>query len=92
MTKKLSILLVEDEENLRSTLKLNFELEGFEVTTANDGVAALKAVQQEYFDLVILDVMLPEIDGITVCENIAYTDVERKKSKRRQDIGVKKRS
>ncbi|MEO6869964.1 MAG: response regulator, partial [Ginsengibacter sp.] len=65
MAKKLSILLVEDEANLRSTLKLNFEMEGFEVTTANDGVAALKAVQQEYFDLLILDVMLPEIDGIT---------------------------
>ncbi|MFS8081947.1 MAG: response regulator transcription factor [Ginsengibacter sp.] len=76
MTKKLSVLLVEDEENLRSTLKLNFELEGFEVTTANDGVAALKAVHQEYFDLVILDVMLPEIDGITVCENIRLTNTE----------------
>ena len=76
MAKKLSILLVEDEANLRSTLKLNFEMEGFEVTTANDGVAALKAVQQEYFDLLILDVMLPEIDGITVCENIRLSNTE----------------
>ncbi len=65
-----SILLVEDEENLQETLKLNLELEGYEVSTSADGAQALKAVQQEYFDLIILDVMLPEIDGIAVCETI----------------------
>jgi two-component system alkaline phosphatase synthesis response regulator PhoP len=74
--KKLSILLVEDEENLQDTLKLNFEMEGYEVTSAYDGEAALKAVRNEYFDLIILDVMLPEIDGITVCENIRLTNTE----------------
>src|SRR5256714_2287975 len=68
--KKLSILLVEDEENLHEALKLNLELEGYEVTSAYNGVAALKAVQSEYFDLVILDVMLPEIDGIHVTETL----------------------
>ena len=65
-----SILLVEDEENLHEALKLNLELEGFEVTSAFDGAAALKAVDAEYFDLIILDVMLPEIDGIHVAETI----------------------
>jgi two-component system alkaline phosphatase synthesis response regulator PhoP len=70
MSKKLSILLVEDEENLHETLKLNLELEGYEVTSAYDGAEALKAVENEYFNLVILDVMLPELDGISVCENI----------------------
>lgn len=74
--KKLSILLVEDEENIQDALKLNFELEGYEVTSANDGEAALKAVHNEYFDLIILDVMLPEIDGITVCENIRLTNTD----------------
>lgn len=69
MSKK-SILLVEDEEHLQEALKLNLELEGYEVTTASDGAAALKAVEQEYFDLMVLDVMLPEIDGITVCETV----------------------
>ena len=64
--KKTSILLVEDEENLHEALKLNLELEGYEVTSAMDGAAALKAVQSEYFDLIIMDVMLPEMDGITV--------------------------
>ena len=68
--KKLSILLVEDEENLQDTLRLNFEMEGYEVTSAYTGPEGLKAFQNEYFDLIILDIMLPEIDGITVCENI----------------------
>ena len=69
-TKKVSILLVEDEENLQEALKLNLELENYEVTGVYDGAEALKAVQQEHFDLMILDVMLPELDGISVCENI----------------------
>ena len=65
-----SILLVEDEENLQDALRLNLELEGYEVTTAPDGVSALKAIEGEYFDLVVLDVMLPELDGISVAETI----------------------
>jgi len=68
--KKFSILLVEDEENLQEALKLNLELEGYDVTSAYDGAAALNAVQKEYFNLIILDVMLPELDGIVVCETI----------------------
>jgi two-component system, OmpR family, alkaline phosphatase synthesis response regulator PhoP len=70
MNKKTSILLVEDEENLQEALKLNLELEEYEVTSVYDGVEALKAVDQEHFDLIILDVMLPELDGISVCERI----------------------
>ncbi|HTJ13975.1 MAG TPA: response regulator transcription factor [Dinghuibacter sp.] len=65
-----SILLVEDEENLQDALKLNLELEGYEVTTAASGTGALKAIESEYFDLVVLDVMLPELDGISVAETI----------------------
>jgi len=72
--KKISILLVEDEENLQEALKLNLELEGYEITGAWDGAEALQAVQKEYFDLIILDVMLPEIDGITVCETIRLSN------------------
>jgi two-component system alkaline phosphatase synthesis response regulator PhoP len=67
---KKSILLVEDEENLHEALKLNLELENYEVTSAFDGTQALKAIQQEYFDLIILDVMLPGIDGINITETI----------------------
>ena len=72
--KKFSILLVEDEENLQEALKLNLELEGYEITGAYDGAEALRAVQKEYFNLIILDVMLPEIDGITVCETIRLSN------------------
>lgn len=75
MHKKFSILLVEDEENLLETLKLNLELEGYDVNTSIDGALALKSVQQEYFDLIILDVMLPEIDGIAVCETIRLSNL-----------------
>jgi len=74
--KKLSILLVEDEENLQEALKLNLEFEGYEVTGVYDGVEALKAVRNEYFDLIILDVMLPELDGISVCESIRLQNNE----------------
>jgi len=76
MEKKLSILLVEDEENLQDALRLNFEMEGYEVTSAYDGAEAMETVNSEYFDLIILDVMLPEIDGITVCENIRLFNSE----------------
>ncbi len=74
MTQKKSILLVEDEENLQEALKLNLELENYEVTSAFDGIEALKAVNQEHFDLMILDVMLPELDGITVCETVRLSN------------------
>ncbi|RTL58378.1 MAG: response regulator transcription factor [Sphingobacteriales bacterium] len=68
--KAATILLVEDEENLQEALKLNLEMEGYEVSSAFDGPSALKSLQNEYFDLVILDIMLPEIDGITVLETL----------------------
>lgn len=74
--KKPSILLVEDEENLHEALKLNLELEGYEVSSAYDGAAAIKAIQSEYFDLLILDVMLPEIDGINITETVRLQNIE----------------
>lgn len=68
------ILLVEDEQSLADTIKLNLELEGYKVQLANDGKKALRVFKQERFDLVILDVMLPEMDGYTVCEAIRLDD------------------
>jgi two-component system, OmpR family, alkaline phosphatase synthesis response regulator PhoP len=65
-----NILIVEDEEHLIEALKLNFELEGYTVTCAKDGKIALDKAKKEYYDLIILDVMLPEIDGFTVAETL----------------------
>jgi two-component system alkaline phosphatase synthesis response regulator PhoP len=70
MSTRPSILLVEDEENLHEALKLNLELEGYEVTSSFTGGDALQKIQNEYFDLLILDVMLPEVDGISITETI----------------------
>lgn len=74
--KKASILLVEDEENLQEALKLNLELEGYDVTCLGDGASALIKVKEEYFDLILLDVMLPELDGFDVSENIRLQNIE----------------
>ena len=73
---KLSVLLVEDEENLHDALKLNLELEGYEITSAYDGHEALKKIEDEYFDLIIMDVMLPGVDGISITENIRLQNNE----------------
>lgn len=67
---KANVLVVEDELNLHEALKLNLEMEGYEVTSAYDGNEALKKVENAYFDLIIMDVMLPELDGISVTESI----------------------
>lgn len=76
MAGKPTILLVEDEENLHDALKLNLELEGYEVTSAFTGPDALQKVTQEYFDLIIMDIMLPQTDGITVIETIRIQNNE----------------
>lgn len=64
------ILLVEDEESLQETIKLNLELDGYEVVAVSNGRAALETFSSKRFDLVILDVMLPEVDGFTICQTI----------------------
>lgn len=64
------ILLVDDEPTLRDTLALNLRASGYEVVTAADGAAALEMAHAEAPDLIILDLMLPEIDGLTVCRSL----------------------
>jgi len=70
------ILLVEDEENLREAIKLNLEIEGYEVEEADTGTKALKKATEQRFNLIILDVMLPEMDGFAVCQKIRMTDMD----------------
>ncbi len=68
------ILLVEDEESLRETLKLNLELENYEVVASANGRDALKRFKEQHFDLLVLDVMLPEVDGFQIAEQVRLTN------------------
>lgn len=76
MSQKLRILLVEDEDHLLDAIKLNLELEGYKVHAVKDGKTALKVFKEERFNLIILDVMLPEMDGFQVCETIRLENTE----------------
>lgn len=67
---QMRILLVEDEKSLSDTIKLNLELEGYTVHSVDSGKKAVKVFNEERFNIIILDVMLPEMDGFTVCEAI----------------------
>ena len=64
------ILVVDDDENILSLERTILEQKGFEVTTAGGGGEALKLLADQAFDLVLLDVMMPEVDGFTVCRKI----------------------
>jgi DNA-binding response OmpR family regulator len=61
------ILLVEDDDTLRKTLAYNLEKEGYKVKQTNDGADALTMARDEDPDLIVLDVMLPSLDGLSVC-------------------------
>jgi two-component system alkaline phosphatase synthesis response regulator PhoP len=61
---------VEDEEHLHEALKLNLEMEGYEVDSAFDGGEALKKIQSAHYDLIILDIMLPSLDGFSITERM----------------------
>ena len=67
------ILIVEDEESIADLEKDYLELSGFEVEVANDGEIGLKKGLEGEFDLIILDLMLPGIDGYQVCREIRHT-------------------
>lgn len=65
-----SILIVDDEAAIRELLKYNLEKEGYKVTSSSDGEQALNLMDKSNFDLVILDLMLPGINGLEVCRKM----------------------
>jgi len=65
---------MEDEDNLQEVIKMNLELEGYEVIAVNTGTKALKLFKEQRFNLFVLDVMVPEINGFDVCEQIRLDD------------------
>src|SRR5436853_5208638 len=69
-SKNMKILVIEDEANIAQILRLYLEQTGYTVLTASDGVAGLELHAREHPDLVILDLMLPALDGMEVCRRI----------------------
>ena len=67
---KNSVVLVDDEPNIRETVAFILEAEGFEVRTAGDGIAGLEMVRKHRPKVVLLDVMMPRMDGHEVCRAI----------------------
>lgn len=64
------ILIVDDEQNMRTGLKDNLEFEGYDVETANDGEQGLKKILDNSYNLIILDVMMPKKSGFDVCKEV----------------------
>jgi DNA-binding response OmpR family regulator len=75
---KLRILLVDDESDLVEMVKMRLEANGYEVLVAYDGQEALEKARKEKPDLIILDIMLPKIDGYKVCRILKFDDNYRK--------------
>ena len=68
--RKATILVVDDEPHVLKLIKANLESSGYRVLTATDGLEAIQAVEQELPDLVLLDIMLPKLDGYGACKRI----------------------
>jgi DNA-binding response OmpR family regulator len=62
------VLLVDDDPNLRMLLSYAIGQEGYQITEASDGLEALKLAQKGTFDIILLDMVMPQCDGITCCE------------------------
>lgn len=69
---KKTILVVDDEPNIVDLLVFNLEKEGYDTIVANDGITAVDMALKEKPDLILLDVMIPKLDGISVCKKIRY--------------------
>jgi two-component system alkaline phosphatase synthesis response regulator PhoP len=69
-----TILLIEDEKNLLSVIKLNLEMEGYVVTAFDNGETAWQKFRGSQYSLIVLDVMLPGMDGFELCRNIRKVD------------------
>jgi len=73
---KASILVVDDEKEIRELIEIYLKNEGYNVITVEDGMQALEALKKNEIHLIILDIMLPNIDGIQICKRVReYLDV-----------------
>lgn len=67
---KVHVLVVDDEKMIRSLLKMSLQRMGYEVSTAEDGAEALEMCRANHYDLVLLDILMPKVDGFTVCAEL----------------------
>ena len=70
---KKTILIVDDEQHIVDILVYNLEKEGYKTLQANDGLTAVDIALSEKPDLILLDIMLPKMDGLAVCKRIRHT-------------------
>ena len=70
MSEQNTILIVEDESSLRDALRSTLEMQGFAILTAGDGVSALEIAFREHPDLILLDIILPKMDGLTFAKKL----------------------
>ena len=75
--RRVRVLVVDDEASIRSLCRINLELAGLDVSEAQDGLEAIALVRNETFDVVLLDVMMPHVDGWEVAELLAGDDSTR---------------
>jgi len=81
MNERISVLVVEDEEHIRKVLQYNLQLDGFEVHQAEDGARALELADEKMPDLILLDWMMPGMDGLEVLSKL-------KQNKKTENIPV----
>lgn len=72
-TTKKTVLIVDDEKTIVDLLMYNLQKEGYNTLEANDGETALKLIYEKKPDLILLDLMLPKIDGLTICKRVRYS-------------------
>lgn len=70
------VLVVDDEKSIVTLLTVNIEKAGFQTDTAYDGIEAIKKVEANVYDLIVLDIMLPKMDGMEVCTYLRKNEIE----------------
>jgi len=75
MPEKAKVLIIEDEQMLSAMYKVKFENEGYEIVVANDGAEGLEIAKNNKFDMILLDIIMPKIDGFAVLKKLRERDI-----------------
>ena len=74
-TEKVKVLIVEDDKNIREALRYNLIAENYSVSYEEDGINALETILSEEFDVILLDIMLPGINGLDICKRVRFENI-----------------